>query len=489
METKNITRKDGKVSFQVTVDSATFENAVNRAYQKAKKDIYVPGFRKGKAPRMVIEGMYGANVFYEDAIDLLALDAYKAGLEEAKDRVVGDPAITAYNVADDKTLTVDFEVALYPEVTLGEYKGLTAYKAPVKVSADEVKKELENVQKRNSRIGTAERAAKIGDTANIDFDGYKDGVRFDGGKAEGFDLKLGSGQFVPGFEEQVVGMAAGEEKDIDITFPADYTPELAGAAVVFKVKVNEVKETQLPELDDEFAKDVSEFDTLKDYKANLKKNLESNKKAQAEEDFKNLLMAKAVANMTAEIPEAMVNDRVNMIIEDYRRNAAMQGYTLEQYFGMMGIDEKTFRGYVAPTATNEVRTEVFLDKLAEVEGIEITAEEIEKEYADAATAYNMEIGKLKESVSEELITHDLRLKKAAEVVYSTGVATEEPETAEGESAEEKPAAKKTSKKATEGESTEKKPAAKKTTKKTAEGEEKKPAAKKTTKKTAEKTEE
>ena len=481
MDIKNIKREDGKVSFQVAVDPARFEQAVNQAYLKAKKNIAVPGFRKGKAPRMVIEGMYGTGVFYEDAVESIAFECYQAGLDEVKDRVVGDPAITNYNVADDKSLTIDFESTLYPEVKLGEYKGLSAYKAPVKVTADDVKKELESIQKRNGRIVDVEREAKLGDTVKIDFDGYRDGKRFDGGKAEGYELTLGSGSFVPGFEEQLVGMKAGDEKDIDITFPEDYTKELAGAAVVFKVKVHEVKETQLPALDDEFAKDVSEFDTLKDYKASIKKDLETKRKEAAENEFRGNLMKKALANLTVEIPAVMVDQRVNSIVEDYARNCARQGYTLEQYFQMMGVSEQAFRTYIRPSAENDIRTEMLLEQIVDAENFEVTPEEIEKEYETAAKNYDMEIKKIKENVPEDLIAHDIKMRKASEIIYTTGVALDEPEDKPEEAAAEekpakKPAAKKTAKKA-EGETeAEEKPA-------------KKPAAKKTAKKAEEKPEE
>ena len=481
MDIKNIKREDGKVSFQVTVDPARFEQAVNQAYLHAKKSIAVPGFRKGKAPRMVIEGMYGAGVFYEDAVESIAYECYQAGLEQVKDRVVGDPAITNYNVADDKSLTIDFESTLYPEVKLGEYKGLSAYKAPVKVTADDVKQELESIQKRNGRIVDVERAAQNGDTVKIDFDGYRDGKRFDGGKAEGYELTLGSGSFVPGFEEKIVGMKAGDEKDIDITFPEDYTKELAGAAVVFKVKVHEVKETQLPALDDEFAKDVSEFDTLKDYKASIKKDLEAKRRESAENEFRGRLMQKALANLTVEIPAAMIDQRVNSIVEDYARNCARQGYTLEQYFQMMGISEQAFRTYIRPSAENDIRTEMLLEQIVDAENFEVTADEIAKEYETAAKNYNMELDKLKESVPEDIIVHDIKMRKASEIICTTGVALDEPEDKPEETeSEEKPA---------------KKPAAKKTAKKAegeTEGEEKpakKPAAKKTAKKAEDKPEE
>ena len=469
MDIKNIKREDGKLSFQVLVDAASFESAVNKAYLKAKKSIYVPGFRKGKAPRMVIEGMYGAKVFYDDAVDSIALDAFKAGMDEAKDRTVGDPAITAYNVDDDKCLTVDFEVALYPEVTLGQYKGLEAEKESDKVSAAEVNRELENVRKRNARIVTVERKAKMGDTVNLDYDGYKDGVRFDGGKAEGHDLVLGSHSFVPGFEEQIVGMKAGDERDIDITFPENYHEGLAGAAVVFKIKVNEVKEEQLPALDDEFAKDVSEYDTLKDYKASIKKDLTAQKKATAENNFRNAILGKAVENMTVEVPAAMVNERVNSVIQDYARNCAMQGLTLEQYFSMMGADEATFRSYIRPSAETQVRSDLLLEKVAEVEGITVTPEEIEDEYAQAAKTYNMEIDRIKASVDAELIERDLKMKKAVDLIVASGVAVEKKEApeAEGEAkpeaeekkpAAKKPAAKKTAAKKPAEKSAEAKPA-------------------------------
>jgi len=436
MDINNVKREDGKLSFQVALDAETFEAAVNKAYLKAKKNITVPGFRKGKAPRAIIEGMYGAGVFYEDAVEALALDAFKAGVEECKGRTVGDPAITDYNVAEDKTLTITFEVAQYPEVTLGEYKGLTAYKAPVDVTDEDVQKELESVQKRNARIATVDREAKEGDTVNLDYDGYKDGVRFDGGKAEGHDLVLGSGAFVPGFEDQIVGLKAGDEKDIDITFPENYHEGLAGAAVVFKIKVNEVKESILPELDDEFAKDVSEFDTLDEYKASIRARQEKSKTEEAENKFKNKIMAKAVENMTVTVPAVMVDERVNQILSDYARNCAMQGMTVDQYFGMMGIDEKMFRNYIRPSAENDVKTELMLEKIVEVEGIEVTAEEIEEQYQKAAETYGMDVEEIKKAVLPEMFERDVKLNKASVLVTDAGVATDKEEETEAPAEEE-----------------------------------------------------
>ncbi len=425
MVVKNLEKKEnGKLGFQVEIEAAAFEKAVNGAYLKAKKSIYVPGFRKGKAPRMVIEGMYGTDVFYEDAIEELAPEAFEMGMKENETRTVGAPAIVNFNVDGEKNATIDFEIALYPEVKLGEYKGLEVYKETVEVSEEEIAAELAKEQKKGARIATVEREAANGDTANIDFEGFKDGVAFDGGKGEGFDLTLGSGSFVPGFEEQVVGMKAGEEKDIDITFPENYTPELAGAAVVFHVKVNEVKETVLPELDDEFAKDVSEFDTLEEYKASLKAEIEARKSENAEKDFKSAALQKAVDNMEVEVPDVMIDEQVNNVCEDYARNCAMQGMEFGQYLGMMGMDEMTFRSMIRPSASNDVRTQIFLEACAEAEGIVISDEDIENEYTTAAEAYSMDVEELKKAVSTEIIARDLKMRKAADIVAEAAVATD-----------------------------------------------------------------
>ena len=441
MDVKNVEKKDnGKLVFQVEIDSAAFEAALNKAYQKAKKDIFIPGFRKGKAPRAIIENMYGKGVFYEDAVNEIAPEAYETGLAESEARVVGAPAITDFNVADDKTATIDFQVALYPEAKLGQYKGLEVYKEKAEVTDEQVASELEKVQKRNGRMVSVEREAKNGDTVNIDYDGYKDGKRFDGGKDEGHDLLLGSNSFVPGFEEQLVGTKAGDELDVNITFPENYYEGLAGADVVFKVKVNEVKETQLPELDDEFAKDVSEFDTLEEYKNSVRENLLKAEENRVDSNFRNEAMAAAVKNMEVELPAEMVEEQIDNMIDDYRRNLAMQGMDFKQYLGMMGMDENSFRNIVRPSATEQTKSEVLLEAIAKEEGIEPTEEEIEAEYARAAETYGLELDKIKASVSPEIIARDLKIKKAADLVYESAVATDvkpEGETAGAEEAEAK----------------------------------------------------
>ncbi len=436
MDVKNIEKNEnGKLNFKVEIEKAAFEAAINRAYQKAKKDIMVPGFRRGKAPRMVIEGMYGTDVFYEDAVNEIAPEAYEAGMDEAKVRTVGKPAIVDFAVSEEKTLTIEFQVTLYPEAELGQYKGLEIYKEAVVVTDEEVDKELERVQKRNARILTVEREAQNGDTVNIDYDGYKDGVRFDGGKDEGYDLVLGSNSFVPGFEEQLIGMKAGEEKDLDITFPENYHEGLAGAAVVFKVKVNEVKESQLPELDDDFAKDVSEFDTIAEYKASIKENLTTSKEHYVENEFNSAAIEKAAENMKCSIPAEMVEDHVDNMVGDYKQNCAMQGFEFDQYLAMMGMDEQSFRGVMRPSAEAQARTEVLLETVAEAEGIEVTEEEIEAEYQKAADSYQVELEKVKTFIAAELITRDIKVRKAAEVIYNSAVATDVKPEAESETEE------------------------------------------------------
>ena len=427
MDTKNIERADGKLKFQVTVDAERFESEVNNAYLRAKKRIMVPGFRKGKAPRKIIEGMYGKDVFHEDAVDALALEVFRAGAEEAGDRTAGDPAIVDYQVNDDQSLTVSYEIALYPEVTLGAYKGITAYKAPVEISDAEVDRELENIRKRNSRILTADRPARDGDTLTIDFDGFKDGKRFDGGKAANYKLVLGSGSFVPGFEEQLVGVSAGEEKDVNITFPQEYSPELAGADAVFKVKVHEVQETQLPALDDEFAQDVSEFDTLDEFRESIRKDLQEKREKGAENNFHELLVKKAVDNMTVEVPDGMINRRVNDMVERMAQRCMAQGMTLEQYLQMMGMDERMYRMYIRTSALNDIKTELLLEKVAAVEEITVSKEEIDAEYKSSAERYEMKEEDMRKTVPEDVIETDLKLKKASDLILAEGIPTDVPE--------------------------------------------------------------
>ena len=493
MIVKNVEKKEkSTVTFDVLCDAAEFEKAVNDAYLKNRSKISVPGFRKGKAPRMVIQGLYGKDVFYDDAADDLAPAAFAFAVEQEGLRTVGNPAVKAMDVSDSKELTLSFVTAVWPEVKLGAYKGLEAPKAKVDVTDEQVDAELEKTRRRNSRIVTVERPAKLEDTAVIDYKGTVDGVAFEGGTAEGQNLVLGSGMFIPGFEDQVVGMSAGEEKDVNVTFPEDYNEKsLAGKAAVFHVKCNEVKENQMPDLDDEFAKDVSEFDTLAEYKASVKEKLTKDAEEEAQRAYESVLIEMAGDNMEADIPDAMVEEQMDAMVQEYDRNLQMSGLNLELYLKYLGQDARTFREQTRPAAERRAKTDVVLEAIADAEGIKPTDEEVEAEYADLAEQYKMTAEDVKKALVRELVEANLRTRKAAQIVFDSGVPTEPVEE------EKKPAKKTTAKKTTkkdDGEAEEKKPAKKPAAKKTAkkddgeadgEAEEKpakKPAAKKNAKK-------
>ena len=413
---KNVENKENKTAtFQVESDAAEFESAVNGAYLKNKASINIPGFRKGKAPRAVVEGMYGAEVFYQDAMDELAPKAFEFGLDESKLRMVGTPSIVDVNVTDDRTASYTFEVTLYPEVTLGQYKGLEAERKDESVSDEDVDNELNSVRKRNARmIDIDDRAAEMGDTVDIDFDGYLDGERFDGGKAEGYSLELGSNSFVPGFEDQIVGMKIGEEKDINITFPENYTPELAGKAVVFKIKLNGITTPELPELDDEFAKDVSEFDTLDEYKGSLRENLEKRKKDEAENDFRANVLKQAVNNLKAEIPECMILEKVEQTIRDYASNFGMtdRSVPLENLKEMMGLSDEVVENNIRPAAEFQVKTDLLLDKIKDEEKLEVTEEAFNEYLNKAAEDVKATADQLKNYFGEAFIKAE-QLKEMA----------------------------------------------------------------------------
>ena len=437
MIVKNVEKKENNTAtFEVEIDSAAFEAAVNRAYLKNRKQIAVPGFRKGKAPRMVIEGMYGKDVFYEDAVNDIAPEALAFAVEQEKLDTVGRPTIKDMNVSDEKELTLSFEVALYPEVTLGEYKGLEVVREKSDVSDEEVDAEVQRVLKRNARIMTAERAAAMGDTAVIDFEGFMDGSPFDGGKGENYSLVLGSHSFIPGFEEQVVGMSAGEEKDVNVTFPEDYHEGLSGKDAVFHVKCHEVKESILPELDDEFAKDVSEFDTLAEYRESLRKNLQETREKNVERNFREAVLEKAAENITVEIPDAMVEEQHEIMINDYANSLMNQGIELEQYIAMMGMDMDTFRMNTRPSAARQLRVNLMLDAVAKAEGFEVTEEDIETELQKMADAYKLKLEDVKAAVPVENLRKDILERKAADLICENAVPTE-PAPAEEKAEEDK----------------------------------------------------
>ena len=424
MIVKNVEKKESNnITFQVEVDKNEFEEAVHGAYLKNKSKITVPGFRKGKAPRMVIEGMYGVNVFYEDAIEEVSPKAFELAVSEEKLNTVGRPNITAVDINDDKVLTLSFEAALYPEVTLGQYKGIEAPKQEINITEADVDSYIEEIRKRNGRQITVDRPAKMGDTVDIDYDGYLDGERFDGGKAEGTSLELGSGQFVPGFEEQVVGMKAGDEKDIDITFPENYHEGLAGKAVVFKVKVNEVFETELPAVDDEFAKDVSEFDKLSDYREAIMEQLVKSRTDAVDEDFGYTVMQKAVENMQCDVPEAMIEERMGVMINEYDRNLMARGMRLEEYMRMSGMDPVAFQNMLRPQAEAQVRTDILLGAVVEAENIQVTDEELEESIKKIAEAYHVDVEQIKQAVPMDAMADDMKKKKASDLIMESAVPT------------------------------------------------------------------
>ena len=427
MIVKNVEKKENNTAvFQVESDAAEFEAAVNGAYLKNKASIYIPGFRKGKAPRAVVEGMYGKDVFYQDAMDELAPQAFEQGVKEAELRFVGAPSITDVNVTDERTAAYTFTVTLYPEVTLGQYKGIEATREPVSVSDEDVNAEVESARKRNARKVSVEREAQMGDTANIDFDGFLNGERFDGGKAEGYDLELGSNSVVPGFEEQIVGMQIGEEKDLDITFPEEYVEDLAGKAVVFKVKLNSLTVSELPELDDEFAKDVSEFDTLDEYKADIRANLEKRRQDEAEEKVRSEIMHKAAENMTVEIPEVMVQEKVEEILRNYAANFGLNSRDMEyaQLLQMMGLDENTVNVSIRPGAQVQVKNDLLIEAVIKAENIEATDEEVEEYLNKVAESIQAQPEEVKNYFGLEFLAGERKKEKATNLIIDSAVITE-----------------------------------------------------------------
>ena len=436
MIVKNVEKKeDNTLTFQVESDAAEFEAAVNGAYLKNKHSINIPGFRKGKAPRAVVEGMYGAEVFYQDAMDELAPKAFEQGVTENDVKFVGAPSIVDVNVTDDKTVAYTFSVTLYPEVTLGQYKGLSAERYPTEVDEDEIGYELEAARKRNSRKVDVEREAQMGDVANIDFDGYLNGERFDGGKAEAYDLELGSGSFVPGFEEQIVGMNIGDEKDIDITFPENYAPELAGKAVVFKIKLNNLSVNELPELDDEFAKDNG-FDTLDEYKADVKADLEKRKTEQREGEVRADLMHKAIENMTVEVPEVMVKEKAEEIIRNYARNFGVtdSSIPMDKLCEMLGLNEEAMKTSIMPAAEAQVKNDLLLEAIVAAEGFAPTEEETEEYIAKTAEKLGAKAEELKQYFGVDFIAEEQKKEMASNIIFDTAIITE---AAPEEKAEEK----------------------------------------------------
>lgn len=439
-----------RVALTIETSAEEFEAAVNKAYLKMRGKINVPGFRVGKAPRKIIEKMYGAEVFYEEAVNIILPDAYEAAVKVQELEVVGYPQVELESCTKDGVV-FKCTVAVYPEVKLGQYKGLEAPKAEVKVVAADVNARLKEMADRNSRLVSVERAVKKGDTADIDFEGFDNGVAFDGGKGENFDLEIGSGSFVPGFEDQLIGMKAGEEKDIDITFPENYTPELAGKPVVFHVKVNEVKEKQVPAIDDEFAKDVSEFDTLKDLKADIKKKLTAERTESAQRAFEDVLMAKVAEGIEADIPEEMVELQAERMMEQFKQQLASQGIPFDQYLKMTNTAEADFRKQAQGPAADQVKMDLAVEAIIKAEGLEASDEDVESEMKSVAEKYGMDLDTVKKYLRPEDVKEQVIREKVVKLVADSAVAVAPAEEkaeleAEGEVVEKKAAKKAPAKK-------------------------------------------
>lgn len=410
----------------VEVPAEDVEKAIQGAYQKTKKSINIPGFRKGKAPRQLIEKMYGKEVFYSDAVDAMLPKAYSDAVDECGEEIVSYPKIDVVQIESGKPFIFTAEVAVKPAVTLGEYKGIQVEKAPIEVTDEEIEAQVNKEREANSRTVTVEdRAVQKGDIATIDFEGFVDGVAFDGGKGENYDLEIGSNTFIPGFEDQLVGAEIGKELDVNVTFPEEYgAKELAGKEAVFKCKVNGIKVKELPEADDEFAQEVSEFDTLDEYKADIKAKLLKDKEDEAKRVKEDAVIGKIVENATMDIPDAMVEYQTQQMLDDFGRRMQSQGLSLEQYFQFTGMTEADYKEQMKPRALQNIQSRLVLEAVAEAEKLEATEEDLEKEYAKMAEQYKLDVEKVKEIFGEyqkEELKKDIVIQKAAELVTEAAV--------------------------------------------------------------------
>lgn len=407
----------------VTVTPEDFTEACKKAFMKQRKSIALPGFRKGKATQGMVEKMYGEAAFYEDALEEVYPVAVTSAIEEAGLKTVDAPFDLEVPVMSKaEGVEMKMKVTVYPEVKLGEYKGLKATMLPTEASDEDVDAEIENMRERNSRLITVEdRAAEMGDTAEIDFEGFVDGVAFDGGKGENYPLELGSGSFIPGFEEQVAGHKTEEEFDVNVTFPEEYTPELAGKDAVFKCKIHEIKTKELPELDDEFVKDVSEFDTLDELKADIKKQMNEKKAQEAKADFENQLIEQVCDNMEVEIPQCMFDKRTDEMIQDYSYRLQMQGIDLNTYLSYLGQDMDSFKETFKHGAESQVKAMIALDAIVEAEKIEASDEEIDAEAAKLAEQYQMDVEQVKKAVPVDQLASEIKTRKAVEIIVDSAV--------------------------------------------------------------------
>lgn len=424
MALKSSNKVDTNVyEIEVTVTPEVFTDACKSAFMKQRKSIQLPGFRKGKATQGMVEKMYGEGAFYEEALEIVYPQAVTDAINEAGLRTVDSPydlEVPVMSKADG--VEMKMKVTVYPEVKLGDYKGLKATMLPTEATDEDVDSELTNMLDRNSRLVSVEdRAAEMGDTAEIDFEGFIDGVAFDGGKGENYPLELGSNSFIPGFEDQIVGHKPDEEFDVNVTFPDDYAGDLGGKDAVFKCKIHEIKTKEMPELDDEFAKDVSEFDTLDELKEDLKKQISERKEEKAKTDFENQLIEQVVENMECEIPECMFDKRTDEMIQDYAYRLQMQGIDLNTYLSYMGQDMDSFKATFREGAENQVKASIALEAIVDAEKIEATEEEIEAEVNKLAEQYQMEAEQVKKAVTPDQLAADIKTRKAVDIIVDSAV--------------------------------------------------------------------
>lgn len=433
VQVENLEKNMAKLTIEVSAEE--LEKALQGAYLKQKNNISIPGFRKGKVPRAMVEKMYGAGIFYEDAANALIPEAYSNAVAESKLDVVSQPEVNVVQIEKGKPFIFTAEVAVKPEVTLGEYKGLEVPKADLTVTEEEIEAELKKEQEKNGRtIDVEDRPAQMGDTVTIDFEGSVDGVPFEGGAGKDYPLTLGSNTFIPGFEEQLAGVKLEEEVDVNVTFPEDYNAEeLKGKAAVFKCTIHKIETKELPELDDDFAKDVSEFDTLDEYKADVKANLEKKKETDAKRAKEDAAVEKAVANASMEIPDAMVKSQAAQMVDNFVRRLQAQGMSMEQYMQYTGQTLEQMQDQMKPQATKQIQTRLVLEKVAEVENIEASEEKIDGEIQEMAKMYNMEADKLKELLGDfekEQMKKDLAVQEAVTFLADHAVEVDAPEKTE-----------------------------------------------------------
>lgn len=427
VQVEKLEKNMAKLTIEVSAEE--FDAAIEQAYQKDKKKISLPGFRKGKAPRKMIEKMYGTGVFYEDAANIVIPKAYSEAAKECGEEIVSQPEISVTQIGAGQPFIFTAEVALKPAVTLGDYKGVEVEKTPVEVSEEEVDKEVDKERENNSRtIDVDDRAVEKGDMIKLNFEGFVDGTPFQGGKAEDYSLTIGSGSFIPGFEDQLIGAKIGEEVEVNVTFPEEYhAAELKGKPAVFKCTVNEIKVKELPEADDEFAKDVSEFDTLAEYKDDIRAKLLEKKTADAKREKQNKTVAKAVENATMEIPEAMITEQVRRMADDFARRLQSQGLSMDQYMQFTGLTMDALAQQMRPEALKRIQNSLVLEAIAKAENIEVSDEKVNEEIEKMAAAYKMEADKLKELIGDaekEQMKSDLAIQAAVDMITDAAVEVE-----------------------------------------------------------------